>query len=124
MREMTITILCDSCGNALGGDGTEPGTPIMFGSSGELTVDLCDECEGEIYGELKHILARGLRPQGRNGHRKPMAPRTKAECPRCGKRVTMGAGMTLHARKVHPEESEKALVEEARRQVQGAGVAT
>lgn len=126
MREMSIVVVCDRCETTLDADGTEPGTPIMFRNSGELTVDLCEECEEELYEDLKPLLTKGLRPQtrkpGLNGNgsgRKPIPPRTPLNCPSCGKAVSVGAGMTLHARKVHPDEADE-LIEESKRLVSTA----
>lgn len=117
MREMTVTVACDRCGDTVrGADGTHEGVLIMFQSSGQLRVDLCEECEEELREELRPILERGLRyphpPGSGNGNgRRPMPPRAKVDCPRCGQQVSMGSGLTIHARKRHPEEA-FAIIEE------------
>jgi endogenous inhibitor of DNA gyrase (YacG/DUF329 family) len=108
---MKITVRCDKCGQETGASESSVGTTIAFGPSGERVIDLCDVCRTELTELLNPILARGVRPSsatgtattGSNGNGRHRKLQPVIECPHCGKRISQGAGMTMHMRKSHPE---------------------
>lgn len=125
MREMTIRVLCDRCGAHLEGVSADhKGLSLVFGDN-DFDVDLCESCRDAVYHFLQPIMAKGMRRNGQNGPgkrgnaHKSYSPRQVVECPECGKSVSVGSGLTIHTRRIHPDRA-GAIVDEAMRTLEGA----